>query len=63
MGEYAEYGFDQQKVDMVCFSPVSYSIKSPYPTGDKHTISTFVDQTHLFDSYKKTILDFSFFSA
>ena len=26
---------------MVCLSPVS-----PYPTGDKHTISTCVDQTH-----------------
>ena len=27
--------------DMVCFSPVGYL------TGEKHTISTFVDQTHI----------------
>ena len=26
------------KVDMVCLSPVGYMV--PYPTGDKHTIST-----------------------
>ena len=26
------------KVDMVCLSPVGYGV--PYPTGDKHTIST-----------------------
>ena len=32
LGEYAEYGFDQQ---------------TPYPTGEKHTISTFVDQTYI----------------
>ena len=39
------------KVDMVCLSPVGYGLlrqrayarnvsKTPYPTGDKHTIST-----------------------
>ena len=22
-------------------------MKTPYPTGEKHTISTFVDQTHI----------------
>ena len=26
------------QVDMVCLSPVGYG--TPYPTGDKHTIST-----------------------
>ena len=45
VGEYAEYGFDQQRLiwyvcrlwDMV------------YSTGDQHTnISTFVDQTHIY---------------
>ena len=30
---------------MVCLSPVGYMVFSP--TGDKHTISTFVDQTHI----------------
>ena len=30
---------------MVCLSPVG--LNTIYPTGDKHTISTFVDQTHL----------------
>ena len=32
------------KVDMVCLSPVGYVIYTPYPTGDKHTISTLLTQ-------------------
>ena len=30
---------------LVCLSPVGYGYG--YPTDDKHTISTFVDQTHI----------------
>ena len=43
VGEYAEYGFDQQRlIWYVC--PLW---DMGYLTGDKHTISTFVDQTHI----------------
>ena len=32
---------------MVSLPPVGYSPGTPYPTGDKYTISAFVDRTHI----------------
>ena len=46
MSEYAEYGFDQQRLIWHVFRLWDMVFSwTPYPTGEKHTISTFVDQS------------------
>ena len=57
VGEYAEYGFDQQRLIWYDCSDegltLETSAKHHIPQATKHTISTFVDETH---TWKKNLI-------
>ena len=51
MGEYGEYGFDQQGWYGMFVACGIWCIATPYPTGDKHTISTLLYQVFTYTVY------------